>query len=75
MRNANVAERDTIIFGEYDPRKYSGGIRSFEGLTVEELKTLVQKKPIARIILPMQGISSLSSKTTQCSRLTAMQSP
>ena len=46
MRNldkANVAERDTIIFGGYNPDHYSGGIRSFEGLDAEELKTLVQK--------------------------------
>lgn len=38
--NPNVKQRDEIIFGAYEPKKYLGGIRKFEGLRLETLKEL-----------------------------------
>ncbi len=36
--------RDEIIFGKYEPRFYTGGIRRFENLNLEKLKKLVDLK-------------------------------
>ena len=38
--NKNEKARDEIIFGEYEPDKYMGGIRRFDNLPVEKLKEL-----------------------------------
>ena len=41
LNKANVNKRDLILFGEdYDPRKYSGGIRYFSGLDYSGLTEL-----------------------------------
>ena len=37
------AERDQILFGEYDTDAYGGGIRRFCGLTPEGMETLISK--------------------------------
>ena len=43
--NTNIKERDTILFGEYDPSAYKyGGIRHFEYLDYPTLQKLVDKK-------------------------------
>lgn len=42
--NKNVAERDIILFGDYEESKYWGGIRRFEDLSVEELEKLVERR-------------------------------
>lgn len=39
--NDNYKERDRILFGEYDPDKYLGGIRRFQNIDVQTLNTLV----------------------------------
>ena len=38
--NKNVQLRDEIIFGKYEPEKYTGGIRRFENLSIDKLKKL-----------------------------------
>ena len=40
--NKDEAVRDKIIFGSYEPEKYTGGIRRFEDLTAEKLRELVE---------------------------------
>jgi len=40
VRNKNEKARDMLIFGEYNKDKYSGGIRPYDALTVEQLKDL-----------------------------------
>ena len=42
--NQDEATRDTLIFGEHDPQAYSGGIRRFEGLSLNKLKKLLELK-------------------------------
>jgi hypothetical protein len=43
--NTDINTRDTIIFGRpYDKTCYSGGYRSFKGLTAEKLQLLVDQK-------------------------------
>lgn len=37
----NIRKRDEIIFGNYDPDTYMGGIRRFEDMSYETLKLLV----------------------------------
>lgn len=44
----NWEERDTIIFGESNLLAYAGGVRHFNGLTLEQLDQLLKK----RYILP-----------------------
>lgn len=39
----NIRKRDEIIFGNYDPEAYMGGIRRFEDLSYETLKQLVDE--------------------------------
>lgn len=39
----NIRKRDEIIFGNYDPDAYMGGIRRFEDLSYETLKQLVDE--------------------------------
>ena len=41
--NLDVATRDKIIFGEYEEKKYIGGLRHFENLTLENLQKLVKE--------------------------------
>ena len=38
--NKQVKSRDTIIFGNYDEKRYMGGIARFEGLKLPELIAL-----------------------------------
>lgn len=45
--NRSVALRDEIIFGEYEPEKYLGGIRRFDGLTLDRLEKLVENEYMA----------------------------
>jgi len=45
--NQNVELRDKIIFGEYDPEKYSGGCRKFDNLTRIQLTRLLKYNFIA----------------------------
>lgn len=40
--NMNVAERDEILFGGYDPEQYYGGIRHFNS-DIATIKTLMSK--------------------------------
>ena len=42
--NKDVKKRDEIIFGNYDRKSYVGGVRRFEGLSLEKLKQLVDLK-------------------------------
>lgn len=39
--NPNIEQRDEILFGNYDPSAYSGGIRRFRGLDSAKLETLI----------------------------------
>lgn len=39
--NRNVKDRDEILFGDYDPDKYSGGVRHFSNLNVDKLTELI----------------------------------
>lgn len=39
--NMDITTRDTIIFGECDKSKYSGGCRRFKGIDVETLNELI----------------------------------
>ena len=44
--NKDVKRRDELIFGEYDPLEYSersGGIRKFNGISVQTLKQLLEE--------------------------------
>ena len=40
--NKNIKARDEIIFGDFNPYAYLGGIRRFKGLTVDKLELLIQ---------------------------------
>ena len=40
--NMDIEKRDQIIFGEYDPKKYSGGIRYFNGMNASTLRKLIK---------------------------------
>ena len=42
--NMDIKTRDEMIFGEYNPDKYGGGVRDFEGMDVELLEKLVEMK-------------------------------
>lgn len=42
--NRDVHTRDTVLFGGYEPDKYSGGVRHFAGLTVEGLRQMTGLK-------------------------------
>ena len=42
--NKNVSERDSIIFGEDNHPKYTGGIARFDNLTVNQLHNLIDKR-------------------------------
>lgn len=42
--NADIKTRDEIIFGEYDPSKYTFGMRQFRDMTGETLRKLIDKK-------------------------------
>ena len=42
--NKDAKKRDELIFGAYQPDSYLGGIRRFEGMTLDELKELVELK-------------------------------
>ena len=42
----NAENRDELIFGEYNPDAYIGGVRYFENLSLDTLKTLLEKKYI-----------------------------
>ena len=39
--NPNIQKRDQILFGEYDPAKYTGGIRRFENVDAKTIEELV----------------------------------
>ena len=39
----NIRKRDEIIFGNYDPDAYMGGIRIFEDMSYDTLKQLVDE--------------------------------
>ena len=39
----NIKRRDEIIFGNYDPNEYWGGIRRFEDMGYDTLKQLVDE--------------------------------
>ena len=41
--NNDEEKRDKIIFGEYDPDSYIGGVRHFEGLTCDKLSDLLSQ--------------------------------
>lgn len=41
--NKNYTERDTILFGSYEPIHYCGGVRYFQNLTLETLNKLIKK--------------------------------
>lgn len=41
--NRNVERRDQIIFGEYAPDAYSGGIRNFDTLSLKRLMQLIKE--------------------------------
>ena len=40
--NKDVKSRDEIIFGKFEPKRYVGGIRRFDGLSLKKLKQLVE---------------------------------
>ena len=40
--NTDIKTRDEIIFGEYDPKLYLGGVRYFTDMTLETIKMLVK---------------------------------
>ena len=42
--NRDIKTRDEIIFGEYDEKKYHGGVRRFENLDLTALEKLVDQK-------------------------------
>ena len=39
--NMDIKTRDEIIFGDYEPQKYFGGVRRFENMTRDKLQKLV----------------------------------
>ena len=39
----DIKRRDEIIFGNYDPNEYRGGIRRFENMSYDTLKQLVDE--------------------------------
>lgn len=41
--NRDIVRRDTLIFGAYEPDKYSGGIRFFDGMSKDTLSQLVEE--------------------------------
>ena len=41
--NNDVKRRDELIFGEYDPRDYQGGVKKFYTLSVPTLKILLEE--------------------------------
>ena len=41
MLNTDMKTRDKLIFGKFEPRKYCGGIRQFDGMSLETLDTLL----------------------------------
>ena len=41
--NKDAKTRDEMIFGEYDESKYMGGVRRFEGMSLDLLKELMGK--------------------------------
>ena len=41
--NPDMETRDKLIFGEFNPKSYCGGIRHFENLSTDTLKTLLEK--------------------------------
>lgn len=45
MRNLNrdFNTRDKMIFGGFNPNEYRGGVRDFENLSLDTLKTLLEK--------------------------------
>ncbi|MBQ3433665.1 MAG: hypothetical protein II857_04105 [Selenomonadaceae bacterium] len=45
--NQDVQTRDKLIFGEYNPDAYLGGVRYFENLSLDTLNTLLENKFIA----------------------------
>lgn len=42
--NKDIETRDSIIFGNYRPGEYHGGIRRFRELDVETLEKLIEEK-------------------------------
>ncbi len=40
--NKDVKTRDEMIFGEYAPDKYMGGVRRFEGISADLIKELME---------------------------------
>ena len=42
--NADIKTRDKLIFGEYDPSKYIGGVRKFKNINAETLQKLVDAR-------------------------------
>ena len=43
MLNTDIAKRDTIIFGAYEPAKYTGGLRLFNNLDATTLGKLLDE--------------------------------
>ena len=41
--NKDINKRDEIIFGKYEPELYTGGIRRFDGLNIEQLEQLIEE--------------------------------
>lgn len=41
--NRNIRKRDEIIFGNYDPDAYGGGVRQFEDMSYDTLKQLIDE--------------------------------
>lgn len=41
--NRDFSTRDKMIFGEFNPNEYHGGVRYFESLSLDTLKTLLEK--------------------------------
>lgn len=42
--NMDIKTRDELIFGEYAPEKYGGGVRDFNNMSVNLLKKLVDMR-------------------------------
>lgn len=40
--NMDIKTRDEIIFGEYNPNTYSGGVRYFYGMNLDTLNKLIE---------------------------------
>ena len=41
--NRDIKTRDEMIFGEYNPERYSGGCRNFDEMNLETIKELIDK--------------------------------